>query len=161
MQHDPLTWPERVRDVLVRAAADVVAERAALTTVPPSEADPFLQLALTPINQEATSLHVFIEETGTGTDSFETGSREASFDLWETPDRRLARLTEIVRAVIEGRCMERIAYVGETAVKVEMTFLLAVDGETTYSLKRAPANHRFFEMFRGPERIETRTFEAY
>jgi hypothetical protein len=161
MQRDSMTWPQRVRDVLEKAAVDMVPERAAVRTVPPSQADPFVQLALIPVNQEATSLHVFIEETGTGTDSFETGSREASFDLWQTPDRRLPRLAEIVRAVTEGSCIERIAYVGETAVKVEMTFLLPVDGETTYSLTRAPANRRFFEMFRRPERIETRRFEAY
>ena len=153
MERELPPWPQRILDAVMQAASEVLPGQASVTTLPPTEAEPFWELALTPANDAAAPLHLFVEQTGQGIDNFETGSRAASFELWEEPEPRLNRLRQIVHAVVEGKCAEQIAFVGDEPVKVELTLALPLDGETTYSRSRRGSRH--------PERIDIRTFEPY
>jgi hypothetical protein len=162
MNHELPPWPSRLLEVVREAARVVLPHRVSVETLAPAEAEPHWEIVLRPASNAAAPLHLFVGQTQDGNDNFEAGSRSASFELWEKPDKRIERLSQIVKAVIEGQCVERVGYVGSEPVWVELTLALPIDGPTTYSASLGrPRNARRFESFRGPERFETHTFQPY
>jgi hypothetical protein len=154
-------WPLRIIEAVADAASEVVPQRATVEWSAPSEDEPFWQVALTPHRSGATGLYFFVGSDGLGDDNFETASRSANFELWEPESERLTLVRQIVEAVIGGRCVEEVGYVGNDPKTVELRLGLPRGATITYRSTRRPARPRRFESLRAPERTETNTFEAY
>jgi hypothetical protein len=154
-------WPQRIREVVADAASEVLPQRASLRWSPPSDTDSVWHLALVPVNDGATALHLFVGTTEDGTDAFEVGSRAASFELWRDAEERVDEIRELVSAFVAGRCTEETGYVGADAKTVEMRIELKPGAVTRYSVSRRPAAARALESLRRAERVETTTYDPF
>ena len=82
------------------------------------------------------------------------------FELWEQPEQRLERVRELVRACVDGRVTEQVAYVNGEPVDVKVT--VTIDHRPVlYRTSRRPSRARRFEAFRKPQRIESRAYAPF